>query len=564
MNSKLQKRTLKDIELPKEMNCGLQALSKMTNVKDISAFTLVHLARDNGQNIHVFKVADNKDLIRVIRPAIFHQKDHFVYVGVDEPMPEGEYTGFVLGETILGRVISLSEAKFIKGSKNFFTGENKDGVKEGGGALGTILGVVGGIVGSVLLPGVGTALGASLSSAAGGAIGGALGGGIGAGITGDNVLLSAGLGALGGEGIGGGIANAAAHGGLSAGLPTAVGNFSQGAFNAISHPIASLGAGGNAIATGGYGAQLGATTSAFNAATGGAANAAGASSSGIGAGSAAVNAFNGAGALDSLAGTSALAPGAISNIGGFQPSQFVNTPGFSTSGLNLPSSLTGASNTATGIPGAIGNAFSSNPLGTIATGVGALGVFGSKPPAYSAASPIENYATTSQFLGPNALTQPTNDQLSTYISTPIEDLAKTFTNNSTRVSDAINQAYDNQKQALTHQFAQAGQNTSNSSELQDQISKLEQKRSTDLSNAALEVQNAGVAQAIQVKQQALSQGMQAGQFNQTLAMQLAGLTGDQQNLQYAIANNDYQGFQQIMGKLLTMGIPQNVNVTAAK
>lgn len=543
IESPKKKKTLKEIEMPKEINCGLQALSKLGDLKNVSAFTLIHLARDNGQTIQVFKVLDNKDLVRVIRPAIFHQKDHFVYVDKDEPMPQGEYTGFVLGPVILGRVVSLAEAKFITGGKNFFTGENKDGVKEGGGALGTILGVVGGIVGSVLLPGIGTALGASLSSAAGGAIGGAIGGGVGAGVTGDNVILGAGLGALGGEAIGGGIAGAAAAGGLSKGLPAAVSNFSQGAFNTISHPIASLGASGNAIATGNAGAQLGGVTSAFNAATGGASNAAGASASGINSGANAVNAFGSS----------------------FNPSNFSFTPGFSTSGLSLPSSVTGANNVATGstggISGAIGNAVSNNPLGTIATGVGALGVFGSKAPAYSAASPIENYSTTSQFLGPNALTQPTNDQLSTYISTPIEDLAKTFTNNSTRVQDAINQSYDNQKQSLVHQFAQAGQNTSNSSELQDKVSQLEQKRSTDLSNAALEVQNAGVSQAIQVKQQALSQGMQAGQFNQTLAMQLAGLTGDQQNLQYAIANNDYQSFQQIMGKLLTIGIPQNVNVS---
>jgi hypothetical protein len=92
------------------------------------------------------------------------------------------------------------------------------------------------------------------------------------------------------------------------------------------------------------------------------------------------------------------------------------------------------------------------------------------------------------------------------------------------------------------------------------MSQLEQKRAQDLSNAQAEVQNQALGQAIQVKQQALSAGLQSGQWNQSIAMQLAQLTGDQQNLQYAIANNDYQSFQQIMGKLLTLGIPQQVKL----
>lgn len=552
IESPKKKKTLKEIEMPKEINCGLQALSKLGDLKNVSAFTLIHLARDNGQTIQVFKVLDNKDLVRVIRPAIFHQKDHFVYVDKDEPMPQGEYTGFVLGPVILGRVVSLAEAKFITGGKNFFTGQNKDGEQTGHGALIDIIAAVGSIITANPLTGAAIEAGGSAIERAQNP----------AQLGSPYNPLSIATDAVKGFAIGSGAAGGAqgvAAGGSSQTLPAAVTNFGKGAFQGVtqsfSHPIATS-ANGLTIDAG---SNLGAQSVASGINPGLLSQSANSGISGVPAGYGTLS--NGAGA----------ATGAT-NIGGYTGAGATFNPNFNLSEFsNLPSNFqgavptSGASGTATGlldkVGGAIGNSFNSNPIGTITTGIGALGVFGSQPPAYSGASPIQNYTTTSQFLGPNALTQPTNDQLSTYISTPIEDLAKTFTNNSTRVQDAINQSYDNQKQSLVHQFAQAGQNTSNSSELQDKVSQLEQKRSTDLSNAALEVQNAGVSQAIQVKQQALSQGMQAGQFNQTLAMQLAGLTGDQQNLQYAIANNDYQSFQQIMGKLLTIGIPQNVNVS---
>lgn len=578
-----KKKTLKEIEMPKEaLNCGLEALSKVGNLKNVSAFTLVHLGRDNGMNLQVFKVLKDEDLVRVVRPAIFHQKDHFVYVGKDEVLPKGEYTGHVIGLTPLGRVISLSESKFITGGKNFFTGQNKDGEQKSGGALQVIATVVAS-VGGFLIGGPAGAV----------AAGSAVNTGYGAVVRAQNpaelgepgdlgkIGIDAVVGGATGLGVGGGAAGVAA-GGAKQSIPTAVSNFSKGAFQAISHPISTVANGLDVGAAGIAGAGSPANIAAFNAASGGASNAAGASSAGINAGANAVKAFS----SPSLASQTASFGGGVSNsfnaaggvsalpqnIGTFTPSSFVNNAAFDTSQFTLPPNLqTGAAKVAGAAPqvtsggggfgGAIDKAISSNPIGSAATLAGAVGLFGSKAPAYEDATPTENYSAVSQFLGPNALAKSTDDQLTSYINTPIEDLAKTFTSNSTRVSDAINKSYDNQKQGLVHQFAQAGQNLSNSSELQQKVSELEQKRSTDLSNAALEVQNAGVSQAIQVKQQALSQGMQSGQFNQALAMQLANLTGDQQNLQYAIANNDYQSFQQIMGKLLTMGIPQNVKLT---
>ena len=123
------KKTLKEIEMP--TNCGIAALSQLTELKNISAFTLVHAARDNGLNLFVFKVNNLADLPRVQRPAIFHQEGHFVYIKNGEPLPPGQYTGYVIAPNAgLGRIIGLQEAKFIKGGK-----------KAAGGFLGPILGM---------------------------------------------------------------------------------------------------------------------------------------------------------------------------------------------------------------------------------------------------------------------------------------------------------------------------------------------------------------------------------------------------------------------------------------
>ncbi len=546
------------------LNCGLSALEKIVDLKNVSAFTLVHLGRDNGLNLFFFKVNDLADLPRVQRPAIFHQKDHFVYVKNGEAMPDGEYTGHVIGSQVLGghcRILSMAEAKVITGGKNFLTGENKDGVKEGGGALGSILSVVGAVVGTLILPGVGTALGASLSAGAGGAIGGAIGGGVGSAITGDNPYLGAGLGALGGVGIGGGIAGAgAASTAQGATLGSKIAGFGQGAFNSLSHPIASLGAGGNAIATGGI--QSAATqAAAFGGATAlpsnTAAYAAGGGASGLASGlSNAVGSAVGSGSAAAVNPIFQSTANSFTPASGFSLSSFpslsTSAPAASsggTSGASVGSS--GAGSAATGASSLL------NGVNPVLAGAGLIGTLGSKTPTMEG-SATGNYSAAKTFLGDTAYKQletPTSNTLLSYINTPIADLQNQFTQNNQRTLNTINTAYDNQKAQLVHQYAQAGQNLANSSELQDKVGQLEQKRTNDLTLAQQELTDQALGQAIQVKQQALSSSLQQGQYDSNTAMDLAKLIGEDQVLAHAIATNDYQTFQGVMGKILTAGLP---------
>lgn len=556
------------------LNCGLDALSKLSEIKNISAFTLVHAARDNGLNLHVFKVNDLADLPRVQRPAIFHQNDHFVYVKNGEAMPDGEYTGFVIGSAVLGRVIGLSEAKFITGGKNFLTGKNSDGEQTGHGALIDILATVAAI-GTTIATGGNVAAGAAVASAITTG-GGAVERGQNAdqlGKPGDPKLLFGDAVRGGAEGFAAGGATAgvsAANAGAAASGTTlnlgqqGVAAF-QGAQQAVLHPIATTVHGLDTTAVSG---SLASNTAAFNQAAGGAANAAGVSSAGINAGSNAANVFQASSPAMSLAtgGVGNVAGQAVNPIYQSTASNFTPNSNFSLSSIpSLSSSVpatAGAGSAATGAGGLFGNAGSSiiNP----ATIVGAAGILGSKTPQMEG-SATGNYSAASTFLGDSAykqLQQPTSNTLLSYINTPIADLQQQFTQNNKRTLDTINTAYDNQRQQIVHQYAQAGQNLANSSELQDKVGQLEQKRTNDLTLAQQELTDQALGQAIQVKQNALSSSLQQGQYDSNTAMDLAKLIGEDQVLQHAIETNDYQTFQGVMGKILTAGLPsQTIKIT---
>ena len=88
-------------------NCfGLKALERITELKEVSMFTLIHLAKDNGLNLYFCKVEPD-ELVKVSRPAIFHQKNHFVFVDFPKAIKEIQEKGSSLLLTQLASFISL-------------------------------------------------------------------------------------------------------------------------------------------------------------------------------------------------------------------------------------------------------------------------------------------------------------------------------------------------------------------------------------------------------------------------------------------------------------------------
>ena len=128
-------------------NCGLKAIETMMEMKHVSMFSLIHLAKDNGVNLYFCKVTPD-ELLLVTRPAIFHQKDHFVYVNNGEAMPTGEYTGYVLTPKAIHEPLPFVMAKKVKGGK------------KGGDIIGPIVVGIAGLINPLLGAAVGAGFGA--------------------------------------------------------------------------------------------------------------------------------------------------------------------------------------------------------------------------------------------------------------------------------------------------------------------------------------------------------------------------------------------------------------------
>lgn len=108
-------------------NCGLLALDKIVSLKSTSMFTLIQLAKDNGVNLYFCKVEPD-EIMKVARPAILHEKDHFVYIEDGQAIPPGNYDGYVLTPKPFHDPLSHSLAKTIRGQK------------ESGGIIGNVFG----------------------------------------------------------------------------------------------------------------------------------------------------------------------------------------------------------------------------------------------------------------------------------------------------------------------------------------------------------------------------------------------------------------------------------------
>src|SRR3990167_3442770 len=387
--------------------CGLKALERIIELKEVSMFTLIHLAKDNGLNLYFCKV-EPEELVQVARPAIFHQKDHFVFIENGEPMPGGEYDGYVLTSKPLHEPLPFSLAKKVRGSKK--------------GGFAKILHPIAIGLASVISPVLGRVVGAGFGGArAGGAVGdegkgewwrigtGAISGGLGAKSPGLTALsaaagevpraiktgnwmgpIGAGLGQYGANvfsgGLGQGIANApvgtSVLGKATAGI--------KGGVNAITSGVQRL-AGGTPSATPAGGVQI------------------------------APNAINteGLGYTDSFRLTGAL-PG--------------RTPAGSM--LNLPG-IGAVQSSAAKIASGVGSSVSSSGsgfkdiLGLGLTGAQLLGMGATtliNPPKYES-NIGDNFSKAAEYLGNDnysALPKATRSQLDKYTNMSLQDLSKEF------------------------------------------------------------------------------------------------------------------------------------------
>lgn len=506
-------------------NCGLQALSKIRDLKGVSAFTLIHLGKDNGVDLKLFKVKE-KDLPLVHRPAIFHSENHFEFIENGEALPDQKWSGYVLTQKSIGIPISHKEAKEVVGGMPPLVAVVGGIASAVGGAVtatvaavGAVGGAIGGTIGALGGTAAGTVAGASIGSglATGALIGGAGGAAL-AGATGSSV----GRGAIQGAAIGGGAGVGAGFGGAFGLTGTQIGASLAGAASgAATSPSGQRVTG--AIKGGATGFAAGTLTDAFLK------NYPGGAPGGVSGGGAGVGAGVGGGAVGAGVG------GNIANAG-------------------TGASLAGSGALATGA-----NKFD---LGSIGFGddfkstltAGAVGLAGAKEgPKSIDFDPTAEYTTLRNIIGTQGLPPAAEKQILNDINTPISELATQFAPVSDRTIRRINEAFDQRDTNIQRSFAQAGQNERNSSEVRGELQKSRLDRATALGEAEQEAFNAGISQAIQSKQFALNQSIQANQFDVNLALELADMIGSKKALEAAIQQDDANQFNNLLAQILNVG-----------
>lgn len=552
-------------------NCGIKALEGITKLENVSMYTLIHLAKDNGIDFYFCRVA-KEDLPLVSRPAIFHSDDHFTLVEDGKALPKEDFSGWVLTPKPMGQPLPYSLAKQITGGK------------KSGGFIGTILPFVGAVVGNLIAPGIGGIIGGALGGGGGAALAGAkggqialgaLGGAFTGGLGGSSAPLLAGLTAGGSALAGGAGIGQAALSGLGGYLGAkGVGNFNAGvnaapAGSSLFGKLGSgfgniLGGGAGGAAPGGSGTPQGGTGGTYGLTNGG-------TSAGLAGGAfgsplapytpptaASLAGGFGGGGYNALTQYSS---GLAARTGGSQVSvPTLQNYGASTGG---GSGLLGGSNTTTGTGGGSKGLFGGLDTNTLLKG-GLLLASGAQKPPDMNYDPLANYNAAQKYIGENSsLPKPTMDQLNQYVTSSIADLKKQFYNPDAGNAALLNidKQYQQALADVQRQAAQGGQSIATSSDAQKQYNEIQRQWTEARSNLQAQLDQQATTQAIGVKQWALEQSIKAGQFDVGSAMELAAQVGMQQQLQYAIDSKNYDAFQQIVAQLLDPGLSQTITQT---
>lgn len=530
--------------MSKGTNCGLIALEQMTALKSVSMFTLLHLARDNGLNLYFCKVEPG-ELMEVQRPAIFHQKDHFVFVEDGKPLPPGEYDGYVLTPKPIHEPLPHTFAKTIRGKKNAM------------GFLGPILTGVASIINPVLGAAVGAGFGGMAAAKSGewwriplGAATGYLQGVPGGSTLGiGNSTLAAGLAAAGEipgavksgnwmapitAGVGQ-YMGAQLIGGAKAGMAGAAPGFmnqvigaGKGMVNTVTSGIKTLTGGGG----GGGGVEI-----AKNAAT------VGTTPAGYG------GTYTVPGIGNSVVGT----PGVSGPIG--MGVSAIPTNAVTSAASNAASSGGGAFDIGKLLSGGGGNGGGLVPGMSNWQLMGA-GLTSMMPQPKLQENSLENYTKAAQYLGGenyNALPNATREQLQKYTAMPLNDLATQFVAQDDKGMRLLEEKHKQERDALMAGYANYGQDPYTSSQAQQKLTEIDRQYDQAKAEYQQQIQNAAMDKAIQFKQQMLQNAMNQGQFDYNAAMELATYIGRDQELQYAIQSKNQEALQQVLAEIFSIG-----------
>jgi hypothetical protein len=525
-------------------NCGLESLKQMAELKSVSMFTLIHLAKDNGINLYFCK-ADPEQFMQVSRPAIFHQKNHFVFVENGESMPAGEYSGYVLAPKPINEPLSHSLARRIRGQK------------KASSFLGPILTGVASIVNPMLGAAVGAGFAGYQASKAPGGLGKnwwqiPLGGATGylQGVSGgttfgmNNAMLAGGLAAAGK------IPEAIKTGNWMAPIGAGIGQY-MGA-QAIGGAQSGLSA-AQAAGQGIFGQIGGAAKGAIGAFTGGGTQ----GTPGVKAAGGGVE-IAGKGVLGSTPagyGGSYTVPGIGNQVvglpGGGGPAGFSSGAFGFAGGAAAPSAAMTApasgalSGTLSKLLPGMGNQSGMSWLGQAASAL--------LPPP-KAPSMSDSYSKAARYLGNdnwNALPTATREQLNKYSNMSINDLSTEFSQGNDKAINDLERQRQQAIDGLMTSYANYGQDPYTSTDAQQKLTEINRQYDQAKAEIIQQGQNQAMNQAIDFKKQILQQSIQQNQLDYQSFMELAQLHGMDEQARYAMESRNYEAMQEVLARIFT-------------
>ena len=201
-----------------------------------------------------------------------------------------------------------------------------------------------------------------------------------------------------------------------------------------------------------------------------------------------------------------------------------------------------------------------NWIGPALAGAGAIGSMAAKRPEFTYYDSTERMemakkSIMSKYLGeagaklPGVVAEEYLKQIQTPLGElyPVEKDARWG-----RVEGAINKSYDDYEKSIQHQFSQAG--GVGSKDYQQTIARAKADRAKELSQSRQEIEASAYKTQVEIKQNALLQGAQQGQWDEKLAMELATALGKDQELTMAFEGQDYEAFQNLMSQLMSAGL----------
>lgn len=544
-------------------NCGIVALEKMTQISNISMFTIIHLAKDNGVNLYFCKVEED-ELIKVPRPAIFHQENHFVFVDNGKAMPVGKYTGYVLTTKPPNEPLPFSLAKKIHGQSilssigNFASNAFSSAKKAVSSAGRTVANVASRVaapvarVTSSVVKGISAAIRPVVSAArqatsvvshvAAPVIRSAA-------AAPQGVLKYVGQAAQQAPSVfnaakmaAGGVFNTLSQTASKIAQPINSGTFGNSIYSGnnmtsgatVSRPL-NLASGGTTspghVTTGPSVKNTPSLTSSFS----GASFLPGQSTA------AATMAGGGGSVMDSLNAQGNQPGGYLDRNQQFIGQTDPNDPfGF---GQGYGSRMSPSSYSSSGQSGGGGGGGGGDSGGNV--NYGDLSGLQNNSMA--------NYSTATQFLGYGGLPTATRDELTKYANSSIDDLTKQFTQGNDQATRQLEEKHQQERNALMTQYANYGQDPMTSSDAQNKLSALDRQYAQAQSELTQNGQNAALDKAIQFKKEMLQNSMAQGQFDYNAAMDLAKQVGMDQQLNFALQSKNPEVLQNVLASIFQKG-----------